>query len=102
MSDLPMIAELIDGLLSDNRQQYAAFLQAKQECSVLDDDTVVRMERVYTERADFLELFDEQLAHWREQALSNMQKLEIARLAQALNELKITNGQILHLAAELK
>ena len=102
LSDLAMIAEVMDGMLEDSREQYETLLPAKDKPHVLDDDTVERVERLYNERAEFLELFNEQLVRWRQQSPNNMQTLEIARLTQVLNELRTLNKQILNLAAELK
>ena len=102
LSDLSMIAQAMDGMLEDSREQYETLLPAKEKPHVLDDDTVERVERLYNERAEFLELFDEQLVRWRQQSPNNMQGLEIARLTQVLNELRMLNSQILNLASELK
>ena len=103
LSDIALVAEVMDGMLDDSREQYETLIPVKDKPHVLDDETVERIERLYNERADeFLDYFDEQLVRWRGQSPHNMQSLEIARLTQVLSELKRLNDQILNLAAELK
>jgi hypothetical protein len=97
-----MIASLIDGMLEDAKEHYATLLQAKDKPHVLDDATIERVERMHTERIEYLDLFAGQLARWRKQSPTSIQALEIARLTQALGALTQINTDTLNLAAELK
>jgi hypothetical protein len=102
LSDLPMIASLIDGMLEDAKEHYATLLQAKDKPHVLDDATIERVERMHTERIEYLDLFAGQLARWRKQSPTSIQALEIARLTQALGALTRINTDTLNLVGELK
>jgi hypothetical protein len=97
-----MIASLIDGMLEDAKEHYATLLQAKDKPHVLDDATIERVERMHTERIEYLDLFAGQLARWRKQSPTSIQALEIARLTQALGALTQINTDTLNLAAKLK
>jgi hypothetical protein len=97
-----MIASLIDGMLEDAKEHYATLLQAKDKPHVLDDSIIERVERMHTERIEYLDLFAGQLARWRKQSPTSTQTLEIARLTQALGALTQINTNTLNLAAKLK
>ena len=102
LSDLPLIAVMIDGTLAETQEQYQNLLTAKDRPHVLDTPLVERVEAVYTTQAGDFWLYEEQLARWRRESLSDAQAREIARLEGQLGELRTVNDRILALAAELK
>lgn len=89
LSDLPLIASLIDGALADTQEQYQNLLAAKDRPHVLDTALVERVEEVYTTQAEDFWLFEEQLTRWRREPLSDAQAREIARLEGRLCELGV-------------
>jgi hypothetical protein len=98
---LPTIASLIDEGLRDGREHYATLLEARPKPYVLDDATIARTKRVNGEGLEWCDVYDRQLARWREQPLSGAQRREIARLEGAQRELRLVLTQILGLADEL-
>ena len=57
ISALPLIATLIDGLLEEAEQQYENLQSCRPQPHVLDDYTVGRVIKVYTEQADDVGLY---------------------------------------------
>ena len=101
ISRLPLIASIIDGMLADDRQTSATLLEARPKPHVLDDATVARTKRVFTEQQDDLWLYEEQLARWRHEALTTGQRREVERLAGQLTRVREVVAAILALADEL-
>lgn len=48
---LPLIAAILDGMLTDTEEHYQTLLEAKPKPHVLDDATVTRVLQVYTDQA---------------------------------------------------
>ena len=63
---LPLFSHSVSGLLRDTQEMYPLFVQAKNKPWVLDDATVERTIRLYSERLDILAVDDEQLRRWKE------------------------------------
>jgi hypothetical protein len=101
LSRLPLIATIIDGMLADDRETYATLLEARPRPSVMDDATVARVKRVFTEQQDDLWLYEEQLAHWGRQDLTAGQRREVDRLTGQLARVREVAAAILALADEL-
>jgi hypothetical protein len=69
---------------------------------VLDDATVDRIIRLYTVQAEDVALFEEQLARWKNEALTPAQEREIEQLHEQLQQLGALEAKILTLAMRLK
>ena len=102
ISALPKIASVIDGLLKESEAQYARLTKAKDEPHVLDDHTVDRVTRVYTESLEMAWVFDEQLSRWQKGSLSESQRAEVERLMNSMTPLRKLYNDILTLAADLR
>ena len=74
ISMLPVIAQLIDDTLASAEEQHATLQEVLCWPHVLDDATVSRTRRVYTETADDIWLYEEQLAHWKRTDLTVAQR----------------------------
>ncbi len=101
ISQLALIASLIDMALDDADEQYATLQEATPKPHVLDDYTVGRVKTVYTEQRDDLCLYEEQLRRWGAQALTLAQRREVERLTGQLGRLRERIAPILALADEL-
>ncbi|GAA6618365.1 hypothetical protein [Scytonema sp. NUACC26] len=99
---LPVIAQLIDGGLSDTQEQYQTLQQAQGRPYTLDDDTVRRVIKFTNEQKEFLHIYVEQLTRWKAEKLSAAQKQEIERLEQQLVKFRELNTTILALVDQLK
>ena len=68
----------------------------------LDNATVERVVRVYTEEVELLAVYGEQLGRWRSGPLTVDQRLEVERLRGQLAHNRDADGAILTLAENLK
>jgi hypothetical protein len=102
LSRLPFIAAILDGMLTDTEEHYQTLLEAKPRPYVLDDATVARVIKVYTDQADDFRLYQEQLARWGRDTLTAAQRQEVTRLGEQLDRLRVINAAILTLAKELQ
>ncbi|PEW58134.1 hypothetical protein CN448_31610 [Bacillus cereus] len=103
IQNLPIIANLIDGQSSDAKEQYINLLEARNKPHVLDDATIQRTIRVYTEQLEFVWIFEEQLSKWiKEEHLIPIEQSEIERLQGQVQQLHHTLTDILALTEKLK
>ena len=102
LTALPLIASLIDGELADGQEHHATLLSVRDRPYVLDDATVERSIKLHTEQRDFLGVFAEQLARWRNERPTDAQRRELDRLKGQLERLRIVLEDILQLAEEIK
>ena len=102
ISALSMIAEAIDGMLSDAETQWQNLDVARDKPYVLDDATIQRVSRCYCEQQTYVPIYVEQLARWAKLELTRHQRDEVERLQQQIAELVHILFGILTLAAELK
>jgi hypothetical protein len=61
ISQMPLVARLIDGALSDTRDHIQALTEARAQPHVLDDATIDRIERVHGEQLEFVDIYAEQI-----------------------------------------
>ena len=100
---LPLIASVVDEMLQDAQEQYRNLGEVRLKPWVLDDDTVHRVMKVYTEqRDDILGLYEEQLRRWEGLSLTAFQHAEIGRVRGQLERLRTALTDILELAEDLK
>ena len=102
ISDLPLIAHLIDEGLSDSEEQYKTFLEVRQKPHVLDDAIIDRAIRFYNEESELIETYDEQLSRWRKGKLTESQCKEAERLSCQNEQFRELNKKIRPLLQELK
>ena len=84
LAALPRIASLIDGELADGQEHYATLLAVRDRPHVLDDATVERSIKLQTEQRDFLGVFAEQFARWRNEQPTSNQSRELDRLGNSV------------------
>jgi hypothetical protein len=103
ISDLPIVASILDSrMLHDDEGQHRTLLECRPKPYVLDDVTVDRVIRVFTQQKDELPLYGEQVAHWAKGNLTESQRQELERLNGVLIKLLEIAGAILALAEELR
>jgi hypothetical protein len=102
ISALPLLGSMIDGLLYEAEQQYGNLQSCRPRPHVLDDYTVGRVIKVYTEQADDVRLYAEQLSRWSGLNLTPSQHEEVARLSGQILRIRERMSAILALAEELK
>ena len=102
ISQLPLIARMIDGALGDTAEHRRTLTEARAKPHILDDATIDQVERVYGEQRDFVEIFAEQLRRWRADGRSAEQRRELKRLAGQNSRLRELTDDVLALAVELR
>lgn len=102
VSQLPLIAQMIDGELTDTQSQYKNLQPAVPRPHVLDDYTVGRLIKVFGERQEFFGIYAEQLSRWKALNLNGTQKQEVERIEKQLEKLIEANAQIVALANQLQ
>jgi len=102
ISALPMVASLIDRMVSDALQQWETLQSAKQKPYVLDSALVERIESAYSNQLETTGLFLEQLARWKSKPMSSDQRNEVVRLEKQVEKRQAVMNDILSLASELK
>ena len=65
ISQMPLIAGMIDGALDDTRDHVGTLNEARARPHVLDDATIDRVERIHTEQLEFVDIYDRQISRWR-------------------------------------
>ena len=103
ISDLPLIAQLIDDGLEDSEREYKLFLEAKEKPHVLDDAIVDRAIRLSDERTEFIEIcYKGQLLRWQKEKLTESERKEVERLSCQNERLRKLNKKLCLLLQELK
>ena len=102
LSQLPFIASIIDGQLSDVEEQWETLQEGRSRPHVFDDTLVDRIERVFGGMLEDHWLWPEQLHRWSQLRLNTTQKTEIERLKGQADKLKATLEQILAFAKEIR
>ncbi len=102
ISQLPLIAHVIDGMLESAAETGQALEEARPKPHVLDDATVNRVLQVSTTQQNDLWLYDEQLKHWGALPLTTAQRQEVKRLVSQLARLRQVIASNLALANEMK
>jgi hypothetical protein len=100
IASLPLIARVIDGQLKAAEEQRRLLLQARP--GSLDEATIGRVARVFTEEIELLEVNQEQLDRWHTGALTAAQRGEVERLSRQVVRNREVAVAILALAEELK
>lgn len=101
ISMLATFATHIDGMLESDLEQYANLSQARNKPHVLDDYTVNRVKQVFSKQQQDFHLFEEQLARWQAETLTDGQRVEVTRLVAQMRKLRENNANVLKLAEDL-
>ena len=102
LAQLPLIAYAIDGMTDSAEEQLTNLQEAETRPHVLDDATIDRLIRVYTEQKADLWLYAEQLTRWRTQSPTAAQRAEIERLDQRLTRLRTLVHELIARAQQLR
>ena len=102
LDKLPLFTHLVTGMLQDTEKLLPLFHQAKEQPWGLDDATVNRTIKLYTERLDILADNQEQIERWRNGTLTTQQKQAIDKLANQTAQTKKAVTQLLAIAEEIK
>jgi hypothetical protein len=102
ISQMPLIARMIDDSLDDTRDHLTTLSKARTQPHVLDDATIDRVEQVHTEQMDFVDIYAQQIERWRTDKPSAAQVRELDRMEKQNQQLRRVTADVLALAAELR
>ena len=102
ISQLPLVASMLDGALSDTADHIQTLTKARARPHVLDDATIDRVQRVHGEQLEFVDTYAEQVRRWRAEGPSATQRRELDRLEEQNRRLRQVTTEVLALAAELR
>ena len=102
ISQLPTVAWAIKGMADEAADMLGSLREARPKPHVLDNATVDRVIKLYTEQQEDLWLYEEQLRRWQAGRITDAQRQEIAGLSLRLGLLRADIAAILELAADLK
>lgn len=102
ISQMPLIASMIDGALSDTTDHLQTLTAVQGRPHVLDDATVDWSVRVHTEQLEFVDIYDCQLQRWQAARPSAAQKRELDRLEEQNRRLREVTMDVLAMADELR
>src|ERR1700730_13903402 len=100
IGSLPIVAHVIDGPLEAAEGQQGLLRLARP--GSLDNATVERVVRVFTEEVELLAVYSEQLDRWRSGALTVAQRREVERLREQLARTRDVDAAVLSLAEQLR
>jgi hypothetical protein len=102
ISQMPLIASMIDTSLDDTREHLATLTKARAKPHVLDDATIDRVERVHTEQMEFVATYTQQINRWCGEKPSAVQTRALDRMATQNQQLREVTADVLALARELR
>ena len=102
ISQMPLIARMIDDSLSDTRDHLQTLTKARTRPHVLNDATIDRVEQVHAEQLDFVDIYAQQVERWRTEKPSAAQVRELDRMQTQNQQLQGVTADVVALAAELR
>ena len=102
ISEIALIASMIDGALDDTREHIETLTEARTRPHVLDDATIDRIEQVHTEQLEFVAIYDQQISRWRTEKPLADQTRELVRMEAQNGHLRAVTADVLALASELR
>ena len=102
ISQMMLIASMIDTSLNDTREHLATLTKARAKPHVLDDATIDRIERVHSEQMEFVDIYTQQISRWRDEKPSASQARALDQMATQNKQLRDVTADVLALAGELR
>lgn len=99
---IPMFVEMAQGMLDSGKDQLANMQQAQHKPYVLDDATVDRVMRAYTEQKSYLPLYVEQCQRWEKENLSQQECEQATTVKDCITQLAPIVDTILRIAQSCK
>ncbi len=102
ISEMPLIAGMIDEALDDTRDHIKTLTEASTRPHVMDDATVDRIDRVHAEQMEFVDIYAEQIDRWRNERPSVSQTRELDRMEEQNRKLRDATTAVLALSREIR
>ena len=102
ISQLPVSERLIGGMLAETRTFHDTLAEAVGRPQTLDDATLNHVQRQYRERAEYLDLYDEQFRRWRAAGLTPEQEQLVDGFSAEVHRTRPVVDQVLALVETLR
>ena len=102
ISMLPTFTEMIDGMLESSVEQLDNMRAVEDKPHVMDDATMKRIIKPYSEQLEDHWLCEEQFKRWKKGKLAEKMGPRFDRLTKQVIKLKETNEEILAIAGRIK
>src|SRR5208282_6087169 len=97
ISQMPLIASMIDGALDDTRDHVGTLNKARDRPHVLDDATIDRVERVHSEQLEYIDIYDQQISRWRTEKPSADRTRKLDQMEEQNQQLRAVTMEVLAL-----
>ena len=98
---LPALIELLEQQLVDAGTQLNNLQRCIGRPHVLDDETLDRVVRLYTDQRDFLNIYREQIVRWTSEGTTPQQNAAFERFSALIVDVDSALGEVLTLATKL-
>ena len=102
LSMLPMLADMLSAQVEEVNTQLETLKAAQARPHVLDDYTIGRVLKVYSEQQDFLWVYEAQVERWQKESLTAKQRQQTEQMSKDLKELTPKLKALLEIAKDLK
>jgi hypothetical protein len=102
ISQLPVFETLIGGMLEETLEFHDTLAEAVGRPQALDDATLDRVDKQYRERAEYLDLYDEQFRRWRAAGLTSEQVQLVDGSSAEVGQTRPVVMQVLALVDQLR
>ena len=102
ISQLPVFERLIGGMLAETLAFHDTLEAAVGRPQALDDATLDRVQQQYRERADYLDLYEEQFRRWRAAGLTPEQAQLVDGFSGEVRRTRPVVAQVLALVDQLR
>lgn len=99
---IPMFVEMAEGMLDSGKDRLANMQQSQHKAYVLDDSTVDRVIRAYTEQKSYPPLYVEQCQRWEKEQLSPYEREQVETVKACITQLSPMVDTILRIATACK
>lgn len=99
---IPVFHEMLETMLDSTQEQLKNLQQAKDKPHILDDHTVQRLLKLYTEQLEMLPLYQEQCQRWHTEKLNRQQKQGVTEIEGNIITLEKQNTEIIQLASSIE
>jgi hypothetical protein len=102
IGQLPVFEQLIGGMLAETLAFQGTLVGVVGRPQALDDATLDRVQQQYRERAEYLDLYEEQFRRWRAAGLTSEQAQTVDGFSVEVQRTRPVVGQVLALVDQLR
>jgi hypothetical protein len=101
LSMIPVFIEMVDEMLKSAEIQLTQLKQAEHRPHVLDDETVNRVLKSYSEQNELMPIYLQQCQRWEKEELNDNQRQWVSTIKEQSTALTIVNEKIIQIARDL-